>query len=82
MELKMAKNKISKLCNLKSNSLSLMDLSENQISEGIDVFFNSNLPKLLVLKLNKNQIKGALPVANNFVSLKNLDLSKNSIDNL
>ena len=78
----MAKNKISKLCNLKSNSLSLMDLSENQISEGIDVFFNSNLPKLLVLKLNKNQIKGALPVANNFVSLKNLDLSKNSIDNL
>ena len=56
MEIKLAKNSIKKLCNLQSNSLSLIDLSNNQISEGIDTFFKSTLPKLLTIKLNHNQI--------------------------
>ena len=74
------KNNIKNVCSLVSNSLTEIDLSFNKITN-IVPFFKSSLPKLLIIKLNNNQIEGNLPKAS-FGSLKTLDISKNSLVNI
>ncbi|KAM3729861.1 hypothetical protein ACB098_12G042900 [Castanea mollissima] len=66
------------LCFSSVQSLIYLDLSNNQLSEGLDVCFGQ-LPALRVLNLANNNLSGQIPDSmGSLIELKVLDLSNNS----